>query len=72
MLDQDKREAAATPILRYDRGRAPLPEVIIETDDEAEPEEKNLLELVVEKKARIGAFVTQLSQNRSKQEWAPS
>ena len=48
---QDKPKRPPPPYYDTIAGEPPLPEVIIETDDEAEPEEKNLLELVVEKKA---------------------
>ena len=57
MLDPGQTKKTAAALLRYHRGEPPLPEVIIETDDEAEPEEKNLLKLVVEKKARIDAVL---------------
>ena len=56
-LIQDKPKRPPPPYYDTIAGEPPLPEIIIETDDEAEPEEKNLLELVVEKKARIDAVL---------------
>ena len=68
-LIQDKPKRPPPPYYDTIEGEPPLPEVIIETDDEAEPEEKNLLELVVEKKARIDAVLFAAFPERSKQEW---
>ena len=68
-LIQDKPKRPPPPYYDTIEGEPPLPEIIIETDDEAEPEEKNLLELVVEKKARIDAVLFAAFPERSKQEW---
>ena len=42
-LIQDKPKRPPPPYYDTIEGEPPLPEIIIETDDEAEPEEKNLL-----------------------------